>query len=233
MLNNKKILAIIPARGGSKGLPNKNILNCAGKPLISWTINAALAVTEIDKVVVSTDSKEIAELSEKYGAVSIMRPAKYATDTASMTAVVDHAILEFASKKFDIVIVLQPTSPLRNNSHVSNAIKKYAENDFSKSTLISVTKVNEKYNWIMFCGDQGLQFCRDHSENALRRQDLDSLYLPNGAIYIAPTKNFQGFYSKHVIPYIMLAEDSIDIDTAEDLLKADSLLAKNLQSEVI
>lgn len=233
MLNNKKIIAIIPARGGSKGLPNKNILNCAGKPLIGWTIDAALTASEIDKIVVSTDSHIIADIAKHFGVESVMRPAKYATDTAGMTGVVSHVIDEYAEENFDYVIVLQPTSPLRNAEHISQAINEYYNKAGLDSTLVSVTKIDKKYNWIMYINESGLNFCRDRDENGRRRQDLDVLYFPNGAIYIAPIKNFQGLYVEHIVPYVMPVESSIDIDTDEDLANAAAQLEQSLQDEMI
>ena len=121
-----KILAVIPARGGSKGLKNKNIKNLCGHPLIAWTIKKAKQSKYIQKVIVSTDSKKVSEISKKYGAsVPFFRPKKYATDKASDFVVLKHALDFFKNKgeNFDYVIMLQPTSPLRGLKDINNSIK--------------------------------------------------------------------------------------------------------------
>ncbi len=125
MLNDKSFLAIIPARGGSKRLPRKNVMNLAGKPLIAWTIEAALNSTYIDEVMVSTDDREIAEIAQQYGAsVPFFRPTELATDLTSTFDAIKHTLDFYAEmgEKYDFSVLLQPTSPLRESRHIDNAI---------------------------------------------------------------------------------------------------------------
>ena len=133
----KKVLAIIPARGGSKGLPRKNIADLAGKPLIAWTIEASLNSKYITKTMVSSDDKEILDISVEYGAEIIKRPENLASDDATSESVVKHAIdcLEATGEVFDIVVLLQPTSPLRNSKDIDNAIELMFSSDATSSVV--------------------------------------------------------------------------------------------------
>lgn len=226
------VLALIPARGGSKGLPNKNVLDCAGKPLIEWTIAAALGTREIDDVLVSTDAEGIAAVSQRAGAsVPFLRPAEYATDESSMLDVVRHAWeshLDPKGARYDYVVLLQPTSPLRTAAHIRDAIKFYFSNrSSSEDTLASVCQVDPKYGWLMQTIDDSpyIRFCLDVQSGNPQRQRLSSYYLPNGAILIVKGSAVGGgFYHHRTIPFIMATSDSIDIDTNDDLMRATVLL---------
>jgi CMP-N,N'-diacetyllegionaminic acid synthase len=240
MHKSSSLLAIIPARGGSKGLPNKNIRDCAGKPLIGWTVEAAKQVQDIDDVIVSTDSDAIAQACVAYGAkLPFMRPAELATDEASMLDVLQHAVLHHLDrqgKPFDYVVLLQPTSPLRTVKHLRHAISYYFDRQTSdQDTLASVYAVSEKYRWLMQISnpDQYIEFCFHTNSNNPRRQLLQSLYMPNGAIFIASRKKLaQGFYGSQTIPYVMDEESSIDIDSLEDFNRAQEILLSRLQANV-
>ena len=145
MLKNKKILAIIPARGGSKGLPGKNIKKLAGKPLIAWTIDQAKKSKYIDKLIVSTDSKEIAEISKKYGAeIPFLRSKKLAQDNSSIYDVIFDAINWFKKNNidFDLIILLEPTSPLRENNDIDNAVELFINNWDKANSLVSVSEIH-------------------------------------------------------------------------------------------
>ena len=150
---NKKpfIVAVIPARGGSKRLPRKNIIDLNGKSLIAYTIEAALKSKYINKVIVSTEDKEIAEVAEKFGAkVPFIRPAKLASDTASTLGVLKHAVTfieKEENKKIDIVITLQPTSPLRTVHHIDESIEKFLKNNFD--SLVSIKSTKYPAQWLM------------------------------------------------------------------------------------
>ena len=140
MYKNKTILGIIPARGGSKGLPGKNILDIAGKPLIVWTIERAINSKYLDRVIVSTDDSEIAEISKKYGAeVPFTRPEELAEDTTPMMDVIFHALDFFKSKNmaFDYIALFEPTSPLRKINDIDNAIKQLIDNEEYSRRLCS------------------------------------------------------------------------------------------------
>lgn len=218
-------IAIIPARSGSKGLLNKNIKLCSGKPLIAWTIEAAKKSKYIDKILVTTDSEEIAEIAKDYGAwAPFIRPASLSSDSASTADVIKHAInfLEAKDYNFEFLVYLQPTSPLRTARHVDHSVEYYHERKNNNSdTLVSVYQVDKKYNWLMKQDSNGyVNFRREVDSVNPQRQKLESLYMPNGAIYIANVEGFDGFYLGNVIPYIMSQETSIDIDTQEDFNKA-------------
>lgn len=137
----KKVLAIIPARGGSKGLPKKNIIDLAGKPLIAWTIETSLSSKYITKTIVSSDSDEILEVSKQYGSFILKRPIEFASDTSSSEVVVKHA-MESMEEKFDYVILLQPTSPLRDTKDIDSAFEKFFSLD--ATALISVCEYDNK-----------------------------------------------------------------------------------------
>lgn len=228
MINNKKVISIILARGGSKRLPNKNILSFVGKPLISWTIEAAKQSQYVDRIILSTDSKEIAEVAKIYGVdVPFMRPKKYATDIASSESVVLHVlhwIQENEGKQYDYVILLQPTSPLRTSRHIDEAVEKVLKNA-NADTLVSVTLMKKNPYWLQKIDKEGFL----HGVFVKKEKKSEDLYLPNGALFIAETKRFlkqQRFYTKKTIAYIMESEVSIDIDEEANFLVAETLLQR-------
>lgn len=232
MYRGSRLIAIVPARGGSKGVPNKNILECAGKPLIEWTISAAKSVDFIDEVLVSTDSEEIAAVSRQAGAtVPFLRPGELATDDASLLEAIRHAWENHptaADARYDYVVVLQPTSPLRTGAHIVSAIKHYFENRKSdEDTLASVCQVNPKFGWLMQYAEGGeyIRFCLDINVKNPQRQELKRYFLPNGAIFIVKgTALADGLYRKNTLPFVMPARDSIDIDTIDEFSAAEKNL---------
>ena len=226
-----KILAIIAARGGSKGLPQKNILDCAGRPLIAWTIEAALESTHVDSVLVNTDCQEIADVALQYGAwVPFLRSAQLAEDESSIIDVIKDVLVRVSelSHQYDYVLLLQPTSPLRTARHIDEAVEKYfSTKTADEDTLISVKKVDSKALWVLGedC-DSGYIFNHfdvNLSDNS-RRQALPDCYVPNGAIYLAKVDGFHGFYGKQTRSYLMDEISSLDIDYQEDLDRADDYL---------
>lgn len=236
MYRGSSILAFIPARGGSKGLPNKNILPCGGKPLIEWTISAAKAVDFIDDVLVSTDSPEIAKVSKSAGAaVPFLRPAELATDSASLNDAIRHAWENHAAasgKRFDYIVVLQPTSPLRTAAHIRAAIEFYFTNRrTADDTLASVYQVGQKFGWLMQPEQESpyIRFCLDVSLQNPQRQGLKPYYLPNGAIFIVRGEALQrGLYTSQTLPFVMDVNESIDIDAGDDLRAAEERLNARL-----
>ncbi len=229
MYSHHKILALIPARSGSKGLPRKNIRDFSGKPLIAWTIAAGLKSKYIDTVYVSTNCPEIQKVALNYGAeVPFLRPATLAADDSEMTSVVKHMlswITQNTSLHYDYVILLQPTSPLRTAAHIDEALELYftqAQAD-QQHCLVSVSRVPSKYNWLLGTDAQNhAHFVMNIDQHDLCRQKLRSLYLPNGAIYISNIKEFNGFYAHRTLLYEMPERDSVDIDFESDFALAES-----------
>ena len=220
-----KILCVIGARGGSQGLPGKNIKMLLGKPLIAWTIEASLKSIYITKTVVSSYDEEILDISKKYGAEIIKRPNELASDTATSESVVRHAISYFESKGevFDVVILLQPTSPLRNSNDIDNAFKIMFNSSSSVTAVISTCEVDNKILKAFVKDSNG--FIKGISNNEYpftRRQDLPLVYMPNGAIYITNIKLFMKdglFLTNKTLNYIMPKNRSVDIDTLKDVEK--------------
>lgn len=230
MIQNKRILSIIPAREGSKRILNKNILPLGGEPLINWTIKSANASKYIDKAIVSSDSDKIIDIARNAGAeVPFVRPSEFAKDTSSSFVVVHHAIDFFESigESFDICILLQPTSPFRNHIHIDEALESFM--NLNASSLISVTKLNHPLEWANELGNEG-QMDKFFEQDFLniRSQDFPDRYLVNGAIYVFDINKFlqneSYFFSSFSFAYEMNYLDSIDIDTYEDFELCELLL---------
>ena len=218
---NKTFLAIIPARGGSKRLPRKNVLDLCGKPLIAWSIEAGLKSKYITKVIVSSDDEEILSISKEYGASTIKRPSELASDTAITFDALKHVIEN--SEKFDYVVLLQPTSPLRNETHIDEAIKLLIEKN--ADSIISVCETEHSPLWCnTLPQDSSMNnFLRDEVLNK-RSQDLPKYYRLNGAIYICKTEKLlseKSFFIKdNIFAFKMNKENSIDIDEEFDFIIA-------------
>ena len=218
-----KILAIIPARSGSKGIKNKNIINFDGKPLIYWTISAALESEFIDRVIVSTDSEEIRDTSLKYGAsVPFLRPKRLSGDKASTLNAIKYTMkkLEKDENYFsDYIITLQPTSPLRNKKNIEEAINTIL-NDKKADSLVSCVNVPHNFLPESLMKLHG-KYLRNYSDKnkVTRRQDKKKLIARNGAaIYITKSKNINKYIlGGKILPYFMDFKNSIDIDNKEDL----------------
>ena len=227
MINNKKILAVITARAGSKRLPNKNILDLAGKPLIAWTIQHAKRSKFIDKIIVSTDSIKIKDISEKYGAeVPFIRPKELSTDSANSISVLKHAI-SYYKNKFDYILLLQPTSPLRKTHDIDNAIRLLGIN---AKAIVSVCETEHSPLWTnVLPKDLSMSnFLKKEYINK-RSQDLPKYYRINGAMYIAQIDYFykyNGFFGNKTKAHIMPQNRSIDIDTDIDYKICKNILNK-------
>lgn len=222
-MRKKEYLALVPARGGSKRLPRKNILNLAEKPLIEWTIKAALEANDISTVCVSTDDSEIAEVSKKAGAeVPFIRSEQLATDTATSASVVKHALSWYKEKmksQYEYFVLLQPTSPLRNSDDISSAISLLKEKN--ADAVISVCEMEHPPLWSNTLPESlSLENFISESVKNKRSQDIDPYYRLNGAIYICRVDRFlreQKFlFNDNIFAYIMPNERSVDIDTAFD-----------------
>lgn len=227
-----KPLYIIPARGGSKGLPDKNIRQLGGKPLIEWSIRAAREASEIlgGTLMVSTDSERIADIVRSAGVnVPWLRPAELATDTASSRAVILHA-MDMAVKdgiEFDTVILLQPTSPLRTAQDILTAADIYSTTP-GVEMVVSVceSEDNPYYNLFETDTEGNLHICKG-SGLLTRRQDAPKVYKYNGAVYVIRPESLidkeLGAF-EYRFPYVMPVERSVDIDSERDLLRAEDLL---------
>ncbi len=221
-----KVLAVIPARGGSKGLPGKNIKRLGDKPLIAWTIEAALNAKFIDKTIVSTDCQEIAQVSRAYGAeVPFIRPDELSSDTATSSDVILHAIGSMKSE-FNVILLLQPTSPFRTAKDIDSASELY--NSSSTSSVVSVCLADKSPYWYFFKNNVGMMSPVLSMEGQFsRRQELPDTYLLNGAIYIVDIKKFlsqKKFIFDDSISYVMSKESSIDIDEPLDFKLAQLIL---------
>lgn len=229
------ILGVIPARGGSKGIPDKNIRLLAGKPLIAYTIEAGRASRLLTDVVVTTDSERIAEIAVALGAkVPFLRPKELATDDAKTIDAVRHAVLEYERRNdllVDVVVLLQPTSPLRTAKDIDTAIVQYRESPDARS-LVSCYDATSVHPAIMYRqGRKGRLQAYLKGAVALRRQKFEQLYVRNGAIYIAGRELVVGenlMYDDNPHGYVMPRERSINIDEPFDLEIAACLLAKGL-----
>lgn len=215
-----KILVVIPARGGSKGIPHKNIKPLNGKPLIHYTIDVARQIVTDEDICVSTDDQEIIKCVENYGLkVPFVRPAELATDTAGTYEVLLHALdfYEKQGKIFDIVILLQNTSPFRTAEQVNEAIQLYKE---GIDMVVSVKECPANPYYCVFeeNKDGYLHVCKGDGK-ITRRQDAPKVYEYNGAIYIINSKSLKKmplYAFPHKVKYVMDAKSSIDLDTMFD-----------------
>ncbi|MCK5044565.1 acylneuraminate cytidylyltransferase family protein [Candidatus Parcubacteria bacterium] len=237
-MKKSKIIAIIPARGGSKGLPKKNTRALAGKPLIAWSIEQALKSKYIDTLIVNTDSEEIAGIAKKYGAeVPFLRPKKLAQDKSSIYDVIFHTLDWFKKNgsEFDIVILLEPTSPLRKKDDIDNAIKLFLKNRKQADSLVSVgeihlenpsisLKINKKYVTPYMKTDFSM------------RQELAKVYFPYGVIYLSKVKMLEKhkkFYQKRTIPYSIERWQNYEIDDIYDFVCIEAVLNIKLKEKQI
>lgn len=231
MYNDKKILAIIPARGGSKGLPGKNIKPLCGKPLIAYTIEAALNSNKISRVIVSTDDGDIKKTAILFGAeVPFLRPDSLATDTASSSDVFKYTLnrLELEEKNIiDDFVVLQPTSPLRKSIHIDEAINLFQEK--KAKAVVSFCKEQHSIFWHKNIDKQGKLVSIFEGNFIKNRQEIKTTYYPNGAIYVF-NKDYlfkTPDFTQDCYAYVMDRKYSVDIDTLDDFLYAEFLLKNN------
>jgi CMP-N,N'-diacetyllegionaminic acid synthase len=221
MYQGLKFVGIIPARGGSKGIPRKNIVHVAGKPLIQYTIDEALNAGYLDTVIVSTDCPEIADISVACGAeVPFLRPPHISSDEAKTIDVILHALqhLKEKGRSYDAVVLLQPTQPLRKSHHIDEAIKLFASGQCE--SVVSVCPVSEHPVLMRTIGPSGKLVSVLGGTSAVRRQDFLPVYKVNGVLYINRIDddlNKNTSLNDNKMPYFMETQDSIDIDTPEDL----------------
>lgn len=231
------MLAIIIARGGSKGIPGKNIKLLCGKPLIAYTIEAAQAARSVDRLILSTDDEGIGEVAQKLGVeIPFMRPAELAQDTSlaidNYIYTVDRLNAENLTQ-YDEFVVLQPTSPFRTAADIDNAIELFHEED--ADSVISVCEASHSPAWAKKINASGvLKDYFDINIGNRNRQELEKAYMPDGAIFILKLsllKSLYSYYSDNAYAFIMCPERSIDIDTPLDFEFAEFLMRKHGKSQ--
>ncbi|WP_319525428.1 acylneuraminate cytidylyltransferase family protein [uncultured Desulfosarcina sp.] len=218
MANKPKILAVIPARGGSKGLPRKNILEIAGKPLIAWTIEAAQRSAMIDRLVLSSEDTEIINVARNWGCeVPFIRPQELSLDHTPGVYPVLHA-LEMLNENYDYVVLLQPTSPLRQAEDIDACIKLCKQT--GAPSCVSVVQSDQNPYWMYSINStHKLHPIIKNKTNYFRRQELPAIYSLNGAIYVAKPiwlNRTKSFITNETIGYVMPKERSVDIDSKID-----------------
>lgn len=220
----RPVLALVPARAGSKGIPRKNMTDLLGRPLLEYTLRAALDSESIDSVWLSSDDIEILEFGTKLGVQALLRPDEYATDEASAIEVVQHFLsilpLDLLYKN-PFIVYLQPTSPLRTAEHIDNAFRELSQ--CNATSLISVAELEKSPYKAFKLDERGrlISLFDERMSNA-RRQDLPKTFVPDGAIYIFTVSDFVdrgGFPSNGSVPFVLNQKDSVDIDTPDDLVR--------------
>lgn len=229
MIDQRNVIALIPARGGSKGVRRKNLRVVGGHPLIHFTLAAARGVRQIDLVYVSSDDDEILKYASQAGALTVRRPNALAGDTTSAVEVVQHfatQLPEDIAKQNPYIIYLQPTSPLRTSQHIEAALSKMDKAD--AHTIVSVRELEKSpYKSFKLDANGMLESLFDERLSNARRQDLPVTYIPNGAIYVFRISDFAergGFPSNGSLPYVMNDIDSLDVDTEEDLRRLEIII---------
>ena len=227
MIHGKSVVAVITARGGSKGLPRKNVLELAGRPLIAWTIAAARASRYLDRFVLSSDDDEIIQVAREWECeVPFLRPATLATDEARSADVLLHA-LDALGESYDYAVLLQPTSPLRTAEDIDGALRECLRR--VAPSCVSVSEPEMSPYWMFRMDADGrLHRLLDDGMAAHRRQNLPPVYALNGAVYVVAVPWFRErrtFVTPETVAYVMPPERSVDVDTAANLAAADALLA--------
>lgn len=224
MYQNQRILAVIPARGGSKGIPGKNTIDLCGKPLIAYSIEQAIACPYVDDVIVSTDSEHIRDVALHYGAqVPFLRPSELATDTSKTIDALLYTVerLKEQGSSYDYLLLLQPTQPIREAFHLTEAIEMLI--DSKQTSLVSVSPVKEHPILMRTIDTDGHLLSLLNMPSTVRRQDFPNVYKVNGSIYL--NRIDASFHSDtslndNLVPYIMDSQYAIDIDSLEDLKQA-------------
>ena len=231
MINEKTVIAIIPARSGSKGLPGKNVKPLCGKPLIAWSIEAGLGSQYIDEVMVTTDSEEIATIARTFGAsVPFIRPAELASDTATTIDTLKHAIDFYGRelrRRFDYVVLLEPTSPLREKDDLDVMLRKITSAADDYDSIVSLGEVHEHPSAMKNIIREKIEpYCKGLTV-ATRRQDNRAAYFPYGVAYIAKTKTLieeETFYARRTTHYLIQRHQCYEIDDAYDFLTVECIL---------
>ncbi len=231
MFYNKKILAIIPARKGSKRIKNKNIIKINGIPLINYTLNNVINSKLIDYILLSSDSKKILSLGKKYKSINTdLRPKKYSKDNSLISDLLIYLLKVLKRKKlnFDYVCLLQPTSPLRIKNEIDLSIKKIISD--KTDSLIALTKLKDPHPYKLYkLKDNKAYFFKNYKYNISPRQNLPDFYKPSGNIYIFKTKFIKkgsNIFGKKISHYLVNENKYLNIDNYEDVLEAKNIFNK-------
>ncbi|KIL97766.1 N-Acetylneuraminate cytidylyltransferase [Paramagnetospirillum magnetotacticum MS-1] len=229
MIDGLSVLALITARGGSKGLPGKNVRPLAGRPLVAWSVAQARASALVDRVVISSDDPEIVQAATAAGCEApFIRPAELASDTASSVEVAVHA-LEAIDGAYDILVLLQPTSPLRHTADIDACLRQLVDN--RAPSCVSVCEAAKSPWWMLRMDEAGTLTRLLEPLDASRRQDLPKVFVANGAVYAVRVPwllEQRKFLGEGSVGHVMPAERSVDIDTALDFRLAELLAAESL-----
>ena len=228
MIKGKSVLAIIPARGGSKGIPRKNIKILAGKPLIAWTIEEAKNSKYIDRLILSSEDEEIVQVAKEWGCeVPFIRPKELAQDDTPGVEPVIHAI-NTLPEKYDYVCLLQPTSPLRKVEDIDGCIEKCIS--MNGISCVSVSEVDKHPYWMYEMGKNEELISLFPQKNITRRQDLSKIYALNGAVYVSTSHQIieqKKIIVNKTLGYVMDKQSSIDIDDGNDFNYCNQILKAN------
>lgn len=238
MIKDQKVIAVIPARGGSKGLPGKNIREICGKPLIAWSIEAALRSKYLDEVMVTTDSEAIAAIARQYGAaVPFLRPAELASDTATSYAAVEHTLDFYATqlqREFTYIALLEPTSPLRAESDIDEMLEKLASLSDRYDAIVSLGQAHEHPAIVKrLSGNDVVAYCPE-LEQKPRRQDREAAYYPYGVAYIVKTATLlaeKTFYPSRTTHKVVQRYQCYEIDDLYDFLAVENIMKRELTSK--
>jgi CMP-N-acetylneuraminic acid synthetase len=231
MIGARSVIAIIPARAGSKGLPGKNIRPLCGKPLVAWSIQSALRSRYVDEVLVSTDGDEIARVAAQFGArVPFRRPAELAGDEATTLSAVEHALGYYASRlgrRFDLLVLLEPTSPLREDDDIDNMLERLVARWESFDSIVSLGEVREHPSIMKrLRGEMIEPYCQGLSQTT-RRQDNPPAYFPYGVAYIVKTDSLlreKKFYTERCCHYLIKRYQGYEIDDLHDFLCVEAVM---------
>lgn len=235
MYKGKRILAIIPARGGSKGLPGKNIRELCGKPLIAWSIEHAQKSKYVDEIFISTDSQEIANVAEKYGApCPELRPAELACDTAPSSEFIVYTLekMKKENKPFDYFILLEPTSPLRDVEDVDKSIEMLIDSPESESCVGVAMSGTVHPAFMVVKGENGYLKALMSDKSTLRRQDLPNVYFFEGSVYVSSVDAYlkkRTFYHDKTLPYIVPEWKSHEVDTLVDFNIIETIMKMKIE----
>jgi len=231
MIDGRSVIAIIPARGGSKGLPRKNVLNVCGKPLIGWSIEKALKSKHVDVVLVTTDSEEIAEVARRFGAeVPFLRPAELATDRSSTYDAIRHALAHYrdgAKREFDYTVLLEPTSPLREDDDIDRMLEMLDARREGFDAIVSVGEVAEHPSIVKKLLDGKVEPFVPELQQTTRRQDNAPAYFPYGVAYMAKTPVLleeNTFYTRRCLGFPIRRYQNYEIDDIYDLLCVEAVM---------
>jgi N-acylneuraminate cytidylyltransferase/CMP-N,N'-diacetyllegionaminic acid synthase len=232
-----EMLAIIPARGGSKRLPGKNIMKFCGKPMIAWAIESAKGCKYITRIIVSTDDKKISSTAKKYGAeVPFMRPENLATDTATTASVIEHTLTFLKEKEGyspDFICLLQPTAPLRTAKHITEAVELMLAKKADACVSVVETKINPYLTNTIDEDGMFRHYIEGTGRGYVAKLKPQKTYMLNGAVYLIRPETFlqeKTFEPEKTAAYVMGEYDSVDIDTEDDFLVA-KFIKKNLKRQ--